>query len=96
MAQQASEATWMALSVLRDEVEDKRNMGANNFFPNIPFFHFKYIITLGLKPEQHAAITEFWKSQNVLVVTSEPLFEGMTDPSKINTPKISRSQLTCS
>ncbi|KAF8804660.1 hypothetical protein BYT27DRAFT_7213795 [Phlegmacium glaucopus] len=31
---------------------------------------------------------------NVLVVTSDPLFEGMGDPSKIDTPKISRSQIS--
>ena len=42
-----------------------------------------------------AAVTEFWKEQDVLVVTSNPLFGGMADPSKIDTPKISRSQLSC-
>ncbi|KAF8799298.1 hypothetical protein BYT27DRAFT_7217901, partial [Phlegmacium glaucopus] len=48
----------------------------------------------GLTYKQRAAITEFWRAQDVLVVTSDPLFEGMGDPSKIDTPKISRSQIS--
>ena len=48
----------------------------------------------GLTPQQMAAVTEFWKARDILVVVSDPLFEGMSDPSKIDTPKISRSQLS--
>ncbi|KIM39064.1 hypothetical protein M413DRAFT_447420 [Hebeloma cylindrosporum] len=73
-AQEVSAATWMLLSMLREEVEDKRNMG--------------------LSYEQRAAVTEFWRAQDILVVTSDPLFGGMGDPSKIETPKVSRSQLS--
>jgi hypothetical protein len=47
-----------------------------------------------LTSEQNAAVTEFWKADKILVVVSDPLFNGMGDPSKIDTPKISRSQLS--
>jgi hypothetical protein len=91
-AQQVSAATWMVLNMLRDEVEDKRNMG--NTLLYFTLFAQLFLIQ-GLSFDQKAAVTEFWRAQNILIVTSEPLFEGMGDPSKINSPKISRSQLTC-
>ena len=36
---------------------------------------------------EKAAVMEFWQAQNVLVVTTRALFEGMGDPSKIDIPK---------
>ncbi|KAF8815174.1 hypothetical protein BYT27DRAFT_7215835 [Phlegmacium glaucopus] len=47
-----------------------------------------------VEEKRNTAVTEFWRAQDVLVVTLDPLFEGMGDPSKIDTPKISRSQIS--
>lgn len=49
----------------------------------------------GLTNAQKPVVMEFWKSKDTLVVTSDPLFKGMGDPSKIDTPEITRDQLKC-
>lgn len=62
---------------------------------NYNFYNFFFWTPFeGLTSEQNAAVTEFWKADKILVVVSDPLFDGMGDPSKIDTPKISRSQLS--
>jgi hypothetical protein len=87
----------MLLSLLRNEVEDKRNAGIYLLLLISLTYLYPYGLKLykGLTSQQKAAVTEFWKAQNVLLVVTAPLFEDIGDPSKIETPKITRSQLSC-